>query len=82
MRLEDVARAEGELREVRSRFEAKSATQSEVLRAEAQLAARLGLHAEALKNYQELAVKQPGDARWPAQVAAERVFPNRFRSVS
>lgn len=39
----------------------------------AALAAKVDLHAEALRGYQTLAVRHPGDARWPAAVAAENL---------
>ena len=39
----------------------------------AALAAKLELHADALKSYESLAARHPGDARWPSAIASERL---------
>src|SRR5262249_44290579 len=49
-----------------------SADRDDLLASQARVASALGLHVEALQVYQRLAESKPGDARWPALVAAER----------
>jgi hypothetical protein len=43
-----------------------------VLASMAQLAASIGLHAEALEDYQELSRRNPNSSQWAAAVQRER----------
>jgi tetratricopeptide (TPR) repeat protein len=44
----------------------------DLLASDAALAARVGLHAEALQTYMKLVERHPGDARWSTAAATER----------